>query len=97
MTGVALFPISQSNPEAQFEPKEKLGTIGQGVEDRGSGFSRVHSFAPFSTGTGGKVHLHPGIMTMNLSHNIFLSSCVTRGCYHTPPFLLKPAVNQDSS
>jgi len=79
MTGVALFRISQPKPEAQFEPKKKLGTHQcsrhhpRPRESRtgGSELSCVHSLLLIN-GNRREVHLHPGIVTMNLSHNLFL-------------------------
>jgi hypothetical protein len=46
MAGVALFRISQSNPDAQFEPKEKAWHLSLALAtilDQGSDLSRVHS------------------------------------------------------
>jgi hypothetical protein len=69
---------ANQNLRAQFEPNQSLApyqcfspqSSAKEVEDRGSCLSRVHSLPPCQRAQ--NVHLHPGTVTMSLSHNRFL-------------------------
>jgi hypothetical protein len=86
-----LWPASRCSPSANQIPRPSLSlkrslapitalatTIGQRVEDRGRTSSCVHSLLL-------EVHLHPGIVTMNLSHYLSSRTLRHQGMPSHPP------------
>ena len=107
MTGVALFRISQPKPEAQFEPKKKLGTHQcsrhhprpKGVEDRGVRAQLCALVAPYQREQEGGSP-SPWNRDHELITQSFPQDAASPGDAITnplPPLLLKLAVDQDSS